>query len=215
MADSVFRANVIIILASKSIKPNQESNTWNGPLFNLIIFFLLADQISVIGKFEADPADHLILMSNQDRSLIFGGKNKVYNLSDVDLSTNLVSYTRFMENISNYIKSSSLIVIQLSNNYSDALVAFIFLSCCAVLPAYHTCRTNHHILLMFQLRHHHHNLSLHIQVLLACIKHGVIVIFLKSKDGINVSLQITSPRSHNACSGLPTFFRSLLKIILF
>lgn len=58
---------------------------------NYVSFFLLSDQISIIGTFEGHNDDHLTLLGQQDHSIFFGARDRVYNLSDVDLSENFVS----------------------------------------------------------------------------------------------------------------------------
>ncbi|ODM90001.1 Semaphorin-1A, partial [Orchesella cincta] len=47
-------------------------------------------QIEVFGRFEGHPEDHLTLLGQQDGSLFMGARDRVYNLSDADLSENFV-----------------------------------------------------------------------------------------------------------------------------
>ncbi|CAL8099980.1 unnamed protein product [Orchesella dallaii] len=48
------------------------------------------DQIEIFGRFDGHPEDHLTLLGQQDGSLFMGARDRVYNLSDADLSENFV-----------------------------------------------------------------------------------------------------------------------------
>lgn len=58
--------------------------------YHSIAFLNISDELRIVGRFEGHIDDHLTLLGQQDGSLFLGARDRIYNLSDVDLTQNSV-----------------------------------------------------------------------------------------------------------------------------